>query len=382
MSNYTGVNYEQVVDCFAKTAHIDTELRFGDVDAIKEPLFTILIPTYDRVDLLEDALNSAINQWHVSFPWDIVVLDNEADNGKPNKTEKLIRKLDHPRVLYYRNKAHMRPGDNFNRGFLLARGKWVMMLHDDDLLIPNSLQNMGRVVKFLTKHCKKPLGAVSTLYHQFTYDKKHPKAHWGGIAATQNYFLSQPTSFALYKLSHSNIFFTGHIGGDVPSNGATYLREAVLETGGFNEDFGISADLILYYCMENRYSVYSTTIPYGFYRWGDNTMSKFESTYNTIKNNFDFRNYVYSKNIFSKIWGKIFGTSQYRRFAVQVIQQRKQSVSEPLSLDDFDSICAERPNKHLYAIYALLVKELYDWYKGGQVARLYKKSLKDKEIWE
>ena len=382
MKRYDGINYEANVDCFAKTVDITTKLLYGDVDYIKNPLFTVFIPTYDRVDLLKDAINSVINQWHVFFPWDIIVVDNEAYDGKPNKTEKLIREIDNPRILYYRNSEHMRPGDNFNRGILLARGKWVMMLHDDDILIANSLQNMGRVVGFLERHSKKPLGAVSVWYHQFKYDIDNKDAHWPEIIGAQNYYLSLPTNFWLYRFTHSHIWFTCHVGGDIPSNGATYNRAAVLDAGGFNDDYGISADLVLYYCLENKYDVYSTTVPYGFYRWGNNTMSKPESTYNVIKAGFDFREYVYSKNIFTKMLGVLLRASQHRRFTINVIEQKKRSIDVHLKTTDFDSICNKKPNMHWYAFYLLVISHAYEFVKAKQMKRLYKKSLKDKEIWE
>lgn len=382
MKRYDGIDYETRVDCFAKTADIDSKLLYGDINCIKEPLFTILIPTYKRADLLKDAINSVINQYHVSFAWEILVVDNDEYDGKTNETEKLIRKIDNPRILYYRNSKHMRPGDNFNRGILLARGKWVMMLHDDDILIGNSLQNMGRVIKLLERHSKRAVGAVNVINHQFKYDLNDKEKHWPEIYAAQNYYLSLPTNFWVYKLTHWNVLFTCHIGGDVPSNGATYNRAAVIDMGGFNEDFGISADLILNYCMENKYDVYSTTMPYGFYRWGDNAMSKPESAYDTIKAGFDFREYVYSKNLFTRIWGAMFRSSQHRRFAFSVIEQRKSVLDVELSPSDFDEIYAKKPNKHWYAFYVLIIKHIYDAVKYRQMKQLYKKSLKDKEIWQ
>lgn len=382
MKDYTGLNYESNQDCFTKTDNITTELLYGNIETIKDPLFTICIPTYKRADLLEDAITSALNQWHVNFQWEIIVVDNEAYDGKANETEKLIRKIDHPRILYYRNSQHMRSGDNFNRGIYLARGKWVMMLHDDDILIANSLQNMGRIVKFLEKHSKKKIGAVNVMNHQFKYDPDNKDQHWTEVYTAQNYYLSLPTNFWLYRLTHWYIFFTCHIGGNVPSNGATYNRAAVLDVGGFNEDFGISADLILNYCLENKYDVYSTTIPYGFYRWGNNTMSKPESTYETIKAGFDFREYVYAKNIFTRMWGKLFRASQHRKFALHVIQQRQKSVEDKTVLSDFDIIYDKKPNKHWYAFYVLAIKHIYDAIKYKQMKKLYEKSINDKELWE
>ena len=122
MKDYDGLNYEMNEDCFYKTQNVQTKLLYGDPDYIQDPLFTILIPTYQRTDLLEDAIKSALNQWHTYFPWDIIIVDNEKDDGNQNDTEKLIRRIDNKRILYYRNSEHLRPGDNFNRGILMARG--------------------------------------------------------------------------------------------------------------------------------------------------------------------------------------------------------------------------------------------------------------------
>lgn len=375
MSNKKLVNYEIKEDCFSKTEKVKSYLIYGNRNFVQKPLFTIFIPTYKRADLLKEALNSVLRQWHVPFLWEILIVDNMPYDGEANETEQLIRKIDNPRILYYRNSENLRPGDNFNRGFLLARGKWVMMLHDDDILFDNSLLNMYRTILFLEKNESQTLGAISVKYHQFKYDPKEPSKHLSEIRNVSNYYLSQPTNFALYKLTHSQVIFTGHIGGDVPSNGATYNRQAVIDMGGFNDDFGISADLILYYCLETKYAVYSTTVPFGFYRWGINTMSKPESTYNAIKAGYDFREYVYRKNIFNKLWGYIFRKAQHRRFSINVIKYKKDTLKITEDINRFSDIGDLNPNKHLYALYSIAIRFLYEKYKSFQVKRLWKKSL-------
>lgn len=371
------INYEQNTDCFKKTENVKSYFRYGNMDFVPKPLFTILIPTYKRTDLLEEALESAIKQWHVPIQWDILILDNEPYNGVPNETELLVKKMNHPRVLYYRNSDNMRPGDNFNRGILLARGKWVMMLHDDDILIDNTLHNIYNIITALEHTNKRRVGAISAKYHQFKYDKDNPESCKNEINAAKMIYLQQPTNYGLYKITHSNVLFTGHIGGDVPSNGTTYNREAVLSVGGFNDDFGISADLVLFYCLENDYDVYSTMFPCGFYRWGHNTMSKPESAYKTVKFAFDFREYVYQKNTFSNIWGCFMRRCQHRRFVMDVLQGRKCGLGSSLPLEQFDNICDTKVNKHIYVVYSLVIRYIYEKVKSWQVKKLYKKLIKE-----
>ena len=377
MKEYRGINYEKNENCFQKTKHVKSILLYGDVTFFPRPLFTLLIPTYKRVEFLQEALESAIKQWHVPFEWEILVLDNEKYDGKSNETEMLIRKLHNPRIIYYRNSENIRPGDNFNRGIYLARGKWVMMLHDDDILFHNSLRNMYNLLTALDHVNKRQVGAISAKYHQFKYDEEKPDSHKEEIENTHNWYAFQPMNYGLYKLSHSNVIFTGHIGGDIPSNGTTFLREAVLKVGGFNDDFGICADLVLFYALENYYDVYSTAVPYGFYRWGKNTMAKKESAYETIKFNFDFREYVYNKGFFHKIWGFLFRKCQHRRFSINVLGYRKIGVGDKINISEYESICSLDVNRSFYVFYALIVRYVFEKYKGWEMTRLYRKIVKE-----
>lgn len=371
MKRYTGINYEENVDCFARTSSVRSTLLYGDPEAVEKPWLTVLVPTYKRVDLLEQALGSALTQTHTDFFWDVVVVDNEPYDGKANDTEKLIRRLDNPRILYYRNSENIRPGDNFNRGIFLARGQWVTMLHDDDLLIYNSLKKLGDLIRFYEEKPDKPLGAISTSYFQFEYDpvKEEPKVN---IPKINRYFSSRPTDYKLYKLTHHNILMTAHTGGSVPSNGTTFNREAVLTVGGFNDDFGISADLILFYCLENKYAVYYTLAPMGFYRWGCNTMIKPEATYQTIKAGYDFREYAYSRNPFSRAVGAMLRRCHYKKFSTDVIREKSNVSKAKIKLSDFNGIYSKRPWRFTYFLYTKVFLRAYFFWKRQQSKRLAK----------
>lgn len=362
-----GLDYGAVIDTASQIAHVKTTLKYGDINAVKHPWLTVLIPTFQRIDLLEEAIDSVLTQYHCDFSWDIVVLDNEDDDGKQNETEKLIRKIDSKRILYYRNSEHIRPGDNFNRAMEIARGSWVCFLHDDDLLISNALQKMGRLITIFSQKPGKPLGAISAKYHQFNYNKETRTCSID-IFQTNQYYCNMPLYYGLYRLTHSNLWFTANIGGDVPSNGTVFNRKAALENGGFIEDFGISGDLILYYRMERKYSVYSTVQPMGLYRWGNNTMAKPESTNRVIKDAIDFREYVYSRNILSRFLGRILRGCHNKLFTAQVIMAKNIGVNKEnqLKRSDIENDYISDPPRWLYIVYRLFVQKLYFRYKHYQ----------------
>lgn len=245
MKSRSVINYEPREDCFKKCQHVKSRLVYGNPEYIREPWITVLVPTYKRVNMLEEALNSILTQLYTDFFWDIIVVDNEPDDGVENDTERLIRKIDNKRILYYRNSENIRPGDNFNRGFLLARGEWVMMLHDDDFLVSNALKTMGDLISAYDTE-RIPLGAIAPSYIQVTYDAAHDEIH-ADMSAINKELCSQPANYRLYKITHSNLKVLSHIGGTAPTAGCTFRRRAVMEAGGFNEDYGISGDLILFY---------------------------------------------------------------------------------------------------------------------------------------
>lgn len=372
---YINFNYESKFNCFEKINHINSVLVWGNKSYIEEPFITIVVPTYRRTFLLSKALNSILTQWHTDFFWDILVIDNEPYNKEENETEKLIKKINNKRILYYRNTEHLRPGDNFNRGILLSRGKWVMMLHDDDLLISNAVFRMGRLINAYEKISSKPLGAISAKRVQFSYNNKKDIIYDIDIIGLNNYLTHTiPINYDLYKLTQNTIWFTSHIGGDVPSNGSIYNKHAFINMGGFNEDFGVSSDLMLFYAMEKYYSVYYTVMPMGFYRWGSNTMVKPETTHKIIKNGFDFREYVYSKSKLYNILGIILRKSHYKKFTSDVISDINSIKKKKLSLSDFDDIYDIRPSKIMYFIYTNIVIRGYNFYKKIETKILSKKA--------
>ena len=375
------IDYDTKVDRFEKTKNIKSYLLYEEDNIPEKPFITVFIPTYKRVDLLKEAIDSVINQTPVDFDWDIVIVDNEPYDGFVNKTEKLIRGYKTNKIRYYRNEKNLRPGDNFNRGIYLAKAPWVMMLHDDDMLFPYALEKMKFNIDVLSSNESKSLGAIATSNYVFTYDKNHPEAHKKLIKDVSDWWMKQRSRNKFYKLTRNNIMFTGHIGGSVPTCGAVYNKAAVINQGGFNDDLGISADLILYYQLEKNYRVYQTFDPYGFYRWGCNSMSSRESTHRTIKDNNDFREYVYSQNLFTKIWGSLFRSSIYYEFTKIPLANRKNVSNQYITYADYADIYNKKPNKIAYWLWKKVLFRVYQYHKKIEIRDLrhkFKKYLKTK----
>jgi glycosyltransferase involved in cell wall biosynthesis len=94
-------------------------------------LFSIILTTYNRPDLLQDALASVGSQTLRDFE---VILVN--DNGEP--VEHLLAAYDFP-ITYIRQGRNQGLSAARNAGLALARGRYIVYLDDDDIYLPNHL---------------------------------------------------------------------------------------------------------------------------------------------------------------------------------------------------------------------------------------------------
>ena len=355
------INYEQRENCFVKCEHVKSRLVWGDESVIPKPWITVVMPTYRRPHLLKEALYSVLKQQHTDFLWDIIIVDNEPDDGKENDTERLVRQVNDSRILYYRNSENIWVGDNFNRCFSLARGEWVAMLHDDDLLMSNALKTIGFLIRaYDTKD--RPLGAIAASYVQVEYDPVLDSIK-EDIHQIDMHHSQRPISMEMYHITHNNVKAFAHIGGAAPTNGSTFRRRAVIDIGGFNESHGISGDLMLFYRLENEYAVYQTLAPIGFYRWGVNSMMNKDSLHRVINDNFEYREYIYQKSRVNQLVGKLLRNCHYRCFSMSAIEERVRINGESICLSDFDDIYNKRPNIIWYIFYKVCIAKAYGMYK-------------------
>jgi len=101
-----------------------------------KPMVSVIIPTYNRLAYLKQAVNSCLEQTYVRV--EIIVVDD----GSTDDTESSVRALiDGP----WQGKVEYCKQDNAgasaarNRGLKLARGEYVQFLDSDDLLLPDKI---------------------------------------------------------------------------------------------------------------------------------------------------------------------------------------------------------------------------------------------------
>ncbi len=99
-------------------------------------LITISIPTYRRPSLLLSCLQSCFMQDHRPLEIDI------SDNSPDDQTGRLVREITPPpgvTIRYWRNEGSLGPVGSVQRLFAKARGRRILLLHDDDALLPGAV---------------------------------------------------------------------------------------------------------------------------------------------------------------------------------------------------------------------------------------------------
>lgn len=140
------------------------------------PKITICIPTFNRSDLLDQALQSVAMQ--TVKPYEVLIVDNASTDN----TKDVVKKYEMYGFRYIENKTNVGMVENWNVGIRNARGDYISFLHNDDLIAPTWYKEWSDVIsqhsaRFYTSSIaiidqfNKPLYSC----HTFTQSKLIPK---------------------------------------------------------------------------------------------------------------------------------------------------------------------------------------------------------------
>jgi glycosyltransferase involved in cell wall biosynthesis len=103
--------------------------------AAAAPLVSVIIPTHERLALLQIALASVLAQRDVEL--EVIVVDEACSDGTPEFLQAQAQR--DPRVRFVRHDTPRKLPAARNAGLAVARGTWVAFLDDDDVWHPGKL---------------------------------------------------------------------------------------------------------------------------------------------------------------------------------------------------------------------------------------------------
>lgn len=120
------------------------------------PCASVVLPTYKRAHVLPMAIRSVLNQSMADL--ELIVVD---DNS-PDATREIVASFDDPRIRYVRNEPNLNLPRALNRGFSLARGRYLTWTSDDNMYGEDALRKMIEAIR--DQGC----GLVYADYYHFT----------------------------------------------------------------------------------------------------------------------------------------------------------------------------------------------------------------------
>lgn len=97
------------------------------------PIVSVCIPSYNSEKYIYFAIDSVLQQQYQNFEL-IITDDCSTDN-----TVKIILSYNDERIKFYQNKVNLGPEKNWNSLLNKAKGKYIKLLCDDDVLYPDCL---------------------------------------------------------------------------------------------------------------------------------------------------------------------------------------------------------------------------------------------------
>jgi glycosyltransferase involved in cell wall biosynthesis len=103
--------------------------------------FSVLLPTRNRLDLLQYAVETVRRQDHDD--WEIIVSDNCSDDDVGG----YVASVGDPRIRCFRTERFVPVTENWNNALVRATGDWVVMLGDDDGLLRGYFTTLRREIE-------------------------------------------------------------------------------------------------------------------------------------------------------------------------------------------------------------------------------------------
>lgn len=101
---------------------------------------SIVIPTHNRAELVRQAIYTILKQTIQDF--ELIIFDNASGED----LKKIISDFKSSKIRYYRSDDFLSVTESWNRAIDFAIMDYVILLGDDDGLLPNSIKNLQKII--------------------------------------------------------------------------------------------------------------------------------------------------------------------------------------------------------------------------------------------
>jgi glycosyltransferase involved in cell wall biosynthesis len=124
------------------------------------PLVSIVLPTYNRADLLPHSIHSVLNQTYHNL--ELIIIDDHSNS----ETEAVVKGFNDERIKYTRNQSNLKLPRSLNKGFSLSKGAYLTWTSDDNVYADTAIERMVEYIR--EKNCE---FVYADYYHFSELDK-------------------------------------------------------------------------------------------------------------------------------------------------------------------------------------------------------------------
>lgn len=142
----------------------------------KQPLVTVYMPTYNRVELLRRAVESVLKQDYMNI--ELIVVDDRSTDGTSKYLARMAK--EDSRFKYFINEKNSGACVSRNKAIFAANGKFITGLDDDDYLLPHHISTFVNLWVEIKGNCSalypniyiKEKGGIRKVDKKIKYCKK------------------------------------------------------------------------------------------------------------------------------------------------------------------------------------------------------------------
>lgn len=196
-----------------------------------KPLVSVIIPTYNRANLIGRAIQSVLNQTYRNI--EIIIVDDASNDN----TEEIVTKFHNINVVYIRHNCNKGGGAARNTGIKASNGKFIAFLDDDDEWLNDKLEKQVKTILTLSSEW----GGIYCGFYRIT-DKKIKKIEVFKKGNLKTELLKEQLDIG----SSSTLLF---------------IKKIILEIGLFDETFERNQDFELLIRFFRKYKLFSLEEP-------------------------------------------------------------------------------------------------------------------------
>jgi glycosyltransferase involved in cell wall biosynthesis len=190
------------------------------------PKITIVTPSYNQAEFIEETIRSVLDQDYPNLEYIIM------DGGSTDGSVEIIKRYEN-RLAHWESHSDDGQADAVHRGFERSTGEILGYLNSDDLLLPGSLENVGR---FFFANPKEEWVAGGTLpigpNCEYSYDR-----------------IGNPNCIPGSRVSFRQLLFWG-MSSCQPAS--FWRRDTFFAAGGFNRSLQFCFDYDMFFRLSQR----------------------------------------------------------------------------------------------------------------------------------